>query len=91
MTKNEWWVYVLRCADGSLYTGVTTNVERRLREHNGSKRGAKYTRSRRPVSLLGSLKCSSRSEALKMEHQVKSMTRAAKLWLVESWRASDRL
>ncbi|MGB1409530.1 GIY-YIG nuclease family protein, partial [Alloalcanivorax venustensis] len=48
----DWWVYMLRCADGSLYTGVTTDVLRRWQEHNDGPRGARYTRARRPVALV---------------------------------------
>ena len=48
----EWWVYLVSCSDGSLYTGITTNVERRISEHNTSKKGAKYTRNKRPVRLV---------------------------------------
>lgn len=48
----RWTVYMVRCKDGSLYTGITTDLHRRLQEHNSSKKGAKYTRSRRPVSLV---------------------------------------
>ena len=47
-----WYVYLLRCADATLYCGVTTDMERRLREHNAGRRGAKYTRARRPVELV---------------------------------------
>ncbi|MFQ3334955.1 MAG: putative endonuclease, partial [Candidatus Arcticimaribacter sp.] len=46
-----WWVYVIKCLDGTLYTGITTNLERRIFEHNESKKGAKYTRNKRPVNL----------------------------------------
>ena len=52
-----WYVYLLRCADATLYCGVTTDMERRLREHNAGSRGAKYTRARRPVELRGAAGC----------------------------------
>lgn len=79
------FVYMVRCADGTLYTGYATDVEKRLREHNGeinSKAAARYTRGRRPVSLLYSEACSTRSEALKREHAIKQLTKEAKLNLI---------
>ena len=75
----EWLVYMLRCCDDSLYTGVCTNIERRLHEHNGSKRGAKYTRSRRPVTLLACKPFPNRSAACKEESRVKRLNRIQKL------------
>jgi putative endonuclease len=77
-----WWVYVLRCADDSLYCGITTDIERRLKEHNGSSKGAKYTRSRRPVALLFSRSCESRSIATRLELRFKSLQRHQKLKLL---------
>ena len=80
-----WYVYILRCADGTLYTGVTTDTERRTNEHNQSNRlGAKYTRVRRPVSLVYRESCDSRSDACKREAQIKALPRAAKLKLFQS-------
>lgn len=80
-----WYVYMLHCADGSLYTGVTTDTERRVNEHNQSdKLGAKYTRARRPVSLVYREPCENRSEACKREVQIKALPRAAKLKLLQS-------
>lgn len=76
-----WYIYLLECNDGSLYTGITTDVERRLKEHNGSSKGAKYTRSRRPVKLLKAFEAGSKSEALKEEYRIKQMTRKEKLEL----------
>lgn len=72
-------MYVVNCSDNSLYTGITTNIQRRLSEHNGSKRGAKYTRSRRPVKLVYYNQHNSRSAALKAEYAFKRLTRAEKL------------
>ena len=71
-------VYVVRCADGSYYTGVTTHLERRLREHNEGKRGAKYTRTRRPVTLHYSEEAPDRSEAQKREHHLRKLSRIEK-------------
>jgi putative endonuclease len=75
-------LYILRCADGSLYTGITVDVERRVREHNGSKLGAKYTRSRRPVELVFSKRYGTRSAASKEEARIKVLTREEKLRLI---------
>jgi len=77
-----WWVYVLGCSDGTFYAGITTDLERRVHEHNATQRGARYTRSRRPVSLEAFWSCSSRSEALKWEHAFKSLSRNQKMaWI----------
>ena len=82
----SWFVYLLRCADGTLYTGCTTDVIRRVREHNSSPRGAKYTRSRRPVSLVASFPCENRSEALREEIRIKRLTRDQKLRIITGGR-----
>ena len=74
-----WYLYVVECADGSLYTGVTTDVHRRLNEHNKSTKGAKYTRSRRPVSLVYYEEHVDRSAACKAEYALKKMSRKNKL------------
>jgi len=75
-------VYIITCADGSLYTGITTDVERRLHEHNCTTRGAKYTRSRRPVKLAASWSVADRSAALREEARIKRLTRKQKLELI---------
>ena len=74
-------VYVLECADGSLYTGYTTDVARRVREHDAGD-GAKYTRGRAPVRLRHVEKFDSRSAALRREHEIKALSHAAKERLV---------
>ncbi|RTE64522.1 GIY-YIG nuclease family protein [Amphritea opalescens] len=80
----SWYVYILRCADDSLYTGVTTDTVRRLNEHNFDDRlGAKYTRPRRPVSLVYQQACANRSAACKREAEIKKMSRPAKLKLLQ--------
>lgn len=79
-----YFVYIVRCADSTLYTGSTNNLESRLNKHNLGQ-GAKYTRGRRPVSLVYCETVSSVSEALKREMEIKRMSRSAKLALVESW------
>jgi putative endonuclease len=75
------FVYLLRCADDSLYTGYTNDVERRLTTHQAGK-GAKYTRSRLPVSLAAVFPFPTRGEALRFENQVKKLPRAKKLALL---------
>ena len=75
------YVYILRCADGTLYTGWTTDPVRRLREHNRGK-GAKYTRSRRPSELIYQERYDSRQEAMRREWEIKHLTREEKLMLI---------
>ena len=76
--RKKWYFYVLSCSDKSLYTGVTTDVERRLKEHN-DKKGAKYTRSRLPVTVLYYREVENRSLAQKMESAFKKLSRKQKL------------
>jgi putative endonuclease len=81
--SNRWFVYILRCADDTLYTGISTNVERRLDEHNaGAPLGARYTRARRPVVLVYQESVSGRSAALRREREIKSQGRAWKTALI---------
>ena len=77
--SENWSVYIVECVDGTFYTGITNNLERRINEHNHSTRGAKYTMSRRPVKLICHVQTSSRSEALKLEAAVKKQKRQDKL------------
>jgi len=77
-----YFVYVLQCADETYYTGITTDLERRIEEHNTSPKGAKYTRARRPVVLRHSEEYPNKSEALKREMTIKKMKRAAKIKLI---------
>ncbi|MEE9320801.1 MAG: GIY-YIG nuclease family protein [Granulosicoccus sp.] len=79
---SAWHVYILRCADGSLYTGITTDLTRRLHEHNTTTRGARFTRGRRPVELIYSASLPSRSMASQRESGIKQLTRAAKERLI---------
>lgn len=72
-----WYLYILRCGDGTLYTGITTDVERRLEAHRQG-RGARYTRGRGPLELAYQEKCGTHSEALKREYAVKQLTREEK-------------
>ncbi len=77
-----WCVYMLRCADGTLYTGITTDVRRRIAEHNGEGGpGARYTRSRRPVQLVYVEAAANRAEASRREAAIKQLDRADKLAL----------
>ena len=78
---NDWTVYILRCGDGSLYTGVTNNIEKRLKAHNDGK-GAKYTKARRPVVVVYQEPAANRSEAQKREAVIKKLSRVEKLGLV---------
>ncbi len=76
-------LYIVRCADGTLYTGITVDLTRRVTEHNTSKPGAKYTRTRRPVRLVYSKKFRSRSAASRAEYRIKNLSRREKLALVK--------
>ena len=78
-----WFVYLVRCADGTLYAGITTDINRRVAEHNsGGGLGARYTRGRGPVTLAYFEPAGSRSEAARREREVKKMSRAEKLALI---------
>lgn len=80
----DWIVYLLKCSDGTQYTGITNDLDRRVDEHNAGK-GARYTRTRLPVSVLGFRRVDSRSEALKLEWKVKQQPASQKLeFLVEA-------
>ena len=81
---SDWFVYMLRCADNSLYTGITTDVERRVKEHNGEKSVTKYTRVRQPVEMVYQEKSESRAKASKREAQLKKLNKADKEALVSS-------
>ena len=83
--KSAWTVYILRCADGSLYTGIARDVARRVEEHNShGARAARYTRSRRPVKLVYQEPARTRSAASKREYRIKQMTRGDKQKLIET-------
>ena len=70
------------CCDGTLYTGITINLEKRVEEHNTSPKGAKYTRARRPVTLVHHEMCETKSEALKRERVIKQLSREKKQLLI---------
>ena len=73
----SWFIYLLECSDGTFYTGITTDLDKRIKTHNlGS--GAKYTRGRTPVKLLEFITVSTQSEALRLEHQIKKLPKLKK-------------
>jgi len=82
------YVYILRCSDGTLYTGYTNNLEKRLKVHNSGK-GAKYTRCRLPVELVYFEEYCTKSEATKREYAIKQLTRENKMKLVNSMYIKD--
>ena len=84
----RWMVYILECTDQTLYTGITTDLTRRLAEHNAG-RGAKYTKGRAPLKLVYSEACADRSTALRRERQIKALDRGSKMALIAGW--SDRV
>lgn len=81
--EKQWYLYILECRDGTLYTGVTDDVPRRVAAHNAGK-GAKYTRGRGPVTLRYQVCCGTRGDALRQECHVKALTRVEKLKLIET-------
>ncbi len=83
----DWHIYIVKCSDGSLYTGVAKDIARRVNEHNyDDKKAAKYTRARRPVSLVYSEGHKTQSAALKREWQVKALSRDKKLELISGFK-----
>ena len=79
--ESIWYLYILRCKDGTLYTGITTDVEKRFEAHQSGK-GAKYTRGRGPLELVYREQCGTHSDALKRELAVKALTREQKQELI---------
>ena len=78
-----YYLYILRCSDDTLYTGITTDIKRRIAEHNGGQKGARYTRARQPVSLVYSEEYDDRSSASKREYYIKhKMSRKDKSKLI---------
>ena len=83
--EKMWKLYILRCGDGSLYTGITVDVEARFAQHcNGT--GAKYTRGRGPLELVYVEDCADHSQALKREHWIKSLSKTEKMAMIQSWK-----
>ncbi len=82
-TSQNWTVYLLRCADNSLYCGITTNLEKRLRQHNGELvGGAKYTKVRQPCELVYTESTENRSQASQREYQIKQLSKTQKEALI---------
>lgn len=88
ISKTTWWVYLVRCADSSLYCGITSDLMRRVGEHNASPKAARYTRSRRPISLVWFTTHLTRSAALKREYKIKHLARREKEKLVAAMSVS---
>jgi len=82
--NKRWRVYIVRCADNSLYTGITVDLNKRLDAHN-SGRGAKYTRSRRPVVFVYTGSMTTQGNALREEKRIKSLTRTQKLMIIKEY------
>ncbi len=78
----QYFIYILKCSDDTLYTGITTDLKRRVNEHNSSQKGAKYTKLRRPVELVYSEESEDRSSASKREYTIKKLSRKEKLELI---------
>jgi putative endonuclease len=78
-----YYLYILKCSDKTLYTGITVDLKRRVREHNSSRRGSKYTAARRPVKLVYTKKFRNRSEAAKAEYRIKQLSKKEKLKLIK--------
>ncbi len=91
MPAPDFSLYILRCADGSLYTGIATDVDKRLAEHVSGIRGAKYLRGRGPLELVFSAAAGDRAAASRLEYRVKQLTRTQKLQLVAGERRLDEL
>ncbi len=78
-----WFVYIVRCSDNSLYTGITTDLDRRIDEHNNSPKWAKYTRMRRPVQICYFSQWENKSDASKEEYRIKQLSKAQKENLIQ--------
>ena len=84
--SHRWYAYILQCSDATYYTGITTDLSRRVLEHNTSDKGAKYTRSRRPVVLAYAKEVENKSEASREEYRIKRLTRSKKEALIADWK-----
>lgn len=89
-TNTPWFVYFLRCNDSSLYTGITTDIQRRLHQHNHTKLGAKYTRAKRPVTLVYLETAIDKSTASKREYQLRKLTKTRKEELVSTYNNREK-
>ena len=84
VAKEIWFVYMVRCCDGTLYTGITKDLEKRIAAHNSGKNGARYTRSRRPVRLIYSEQTESKAAAARLEYRIKKLKRSKKNNLINN-------
>ena len=80
--EGKWFVYILNCADGTLYTGITNDLDRRIKAHNAGT-ASKYTRVRRPVSIVYSEEVETKGDALRRELQIKRLTRSGKMAIIK--------
>ena len=80
--ERKWFVYILNCSDGTLYTGITNDLDRRIKAHNAGT-ASKYTRVRRPVSIVYSEEVETKGDALRRELQIKRLTRSEKMAIIE--------
>lgn len=90
-TNNSWYVYFLRCNDNSLYAGITTDITRRLHQHNHTKLGAKYTRAKRPVTLAFIESVVDKSSASKREYQLRKLSKTQKEQLVSTYLSHEKM
>ena len=88
-SAKPWFVYMLRCSNRGLYTGITTDVQKRIKVHNSGK-GSAYVRAHRPAKLVAFTASGNRSAASSLEYSVKSLSRAQKLALAKKWKADQR-
>lgn len=84
-----WYIYIVECPDKTLYTGITTHIDKRIKAHNSANEGAKYTRGRRPVKIVYLSEIKNRSDSLKEEARIKKLSKKEKLKLILS--GSDQL
>lgn len=83
--EKMYYLYILECSDQTLYSGITVDLERRVKEHDSSELGAKYTRGRKPVKLVFSKEFQNRSQASKEESRIKKLSREEKLELIKTY------
>ncbi len=84
-STTPWFIYIVQCSDDSFYTGITTDIQRRINEHNqNSGKGARYTRARQPVALVYQERAINRAEASRREYAIKQLSRHAKLILIKN-------
>ncbi len=88
----DWHVYLVSCNDNSLYCGITTNIERRLKQHNGLlSGGAKYTRNKRPVTLCMSVLCANRQQASRLEALIKALPKTQKINALQKYNQDNKV